>query len=145
MEPANIRKAQIQDLASIHSLAEQLGYSISTQEMEENVKVILNHPDYELLVITENNLVAGWMSLHVRYAIETSHFLQITGIIVDDKKRGKGYGKMLVNYAEAYANEKGIKKLALYSNNKRTEAHQFYLRQGLVKTKDSSWFAKNLD
>jgi N-acetylglutamate synthase-like GNAT family acetyltransferase len=138
-----IRKVEPKDIDRIHDLSQQLGYSIDRQELKNNVQTILSHQDYQLVVITEDDFVFGWMSLNIRHAVEMSSFMQITAIVVDENKRGLGYGKKLIDFAENQALKWSLKKMALYSNNKRIEAHQFYQAQGFIKTKDSSWFAKD--
>lgn len=141
---AQIRAAEKADINSISRLAVQLGYQPSLADVDQGLEVMANHPDYEAVVIIVANRVLGWMTLNVRYRLEASPFLQVIGIVVDSEARGQGLGKKLLAYAESQAKEKGLTLVALYSNKRRIDAHQFYERAGYDGAKESRFFTKHL-
>lgn len=58
----------------------------------------------------------------------------VENVIVDQTRRGKGYGWDLMKYAEGRAREAGCYKIGLSSDNSRKEAHEFYRSLGYKAT-----------
>lgn len=58
----------------------------------------------------------------------------IENVVVAESAQGQGFGKVLMERAEVLAREAGCYKLALASNQKRTEAHGFYEALGFRPT-----------
>lgn len=58
----------------------------------------------------------------------------ISSLITNEKDRGKGYGRMLVDHAKDLAKEKGCKALILDSGLPRKNAHAFYETYGFEKS-----------
>ncbi len=137
-----IRPAQITDLQTIFRLSHELGYSPGLDEVECHLAKILTHPDYEVVVIEKAGEVAGWMTLYNRLRIEDSEFLQVAAIVTDERFRGQGLGKTLMNYAEEKARALGMPFVGLHSSKRRDTAHQFYERIGYRKAKESYFFEK---
>lgn len=58
----------------------------------------------------------------------------ISGLVVKENLRGKGYGTALVDYVKQLAQEKGCKALTLESGIERKKAHVFYEKYGFEKS-----------
>ncbi len=141
-----IRKADIDDAKIIHKLSWQLGYSPSLEIVKSNIEMMLTLSDYDLVVaIDESNQVIGWMSLAIRHRIEDIPFLQVAALVTDESVRGKGAGKLLMNYAANSAQKRHLSFVGLHSSNLRAEAHAFYEHLGYSKTKESFFFRKDLN
>jgi len=89
-------------------------------------------PGHELLVAEEDGMVVGTMVLLI--VPNLSHgalpWALVENIVVDQRYRRKGLGKLLMEYAIARSKEAGCYKLVLNSNKKRREAHRFYSSLG---------------
>lgn len=143
-ENSGMRRALLGDAEVIHKLSHQLGYSPSLSEVQDHLSKMIMHPDYEVVVIEKNNEVLGWMSLYKRMRIEDTGFLQVAALVTDEKVRGQGLGKSLMNYAEFRAKELHLPFVGLHSSMKRKEAHRFYEGMGYLKAKESYFFKKDL-
>ena len=139
-----IRPATSHDLEPIYQLSSQLGYQPSRETVSSGLQSIQNNPDYETVVLEEDSTVWGWMTLCVRHRIEDVAFLQVAALVTDEKRRGSGFGKMLLDYADRKAREKKLSFVGLYSNIIRTEAHGFYEHVGYQRTKESFFFKKEI-
>lgn len=140
-----IRKASIDDLNAIHRLAGMLGYSPSRENVERALKAMLLNPDYEIVVITENDeSVVGFLTLATRYRLEDVSYLEVAAIVTDENRRGQGLGKQLMQYAEERAREKNFSLIGLRSSIRRSDAHKFYEHLGYEKVKQSFVFHKLL-
>ncbi|MBL7670310.1 MAG: GNAT family N-acetyltransferase [Bdellovibrionaceae bacterium] len=142
---SGVRHASINDAEVIHHLSHQLGYNPSFEDVQTYLGRILVHADYEVLVIENDEKVCGWMTLNRRYRIEDVEFLQVAALVTDERVRGHGFGKALMNFAEKRAREMRLPFVGLYSNQRRTEAHGFYERLGYTKSKESFFFIKDFE
>ena len=140
----NIRQANLNDVSAIHRLCIQLGYEPSIEDVRSNLNIILNHQDYEVVVIEINQNIVGWMTLLKRFLIEDKPFLQIAALVTDENYRRQGFGKFLMNYAENKAKDLGFKFVGLNSSKRRKEAHLFYENLGYTRLKESYFFRREL-
>ncbi len=139
-----IRQAQESDVDSIFKLSLQLGYEPTRDNVMRGIQTLNQHPDYELVVITEDDAVVGWMSLAIRQRIEDQPYMQVTAVVTEESRRGSGFGKRLMDYAETQAKKAGVRMLALYSRNSRVDAHLFYKKHGYRESKVSTFFSKDV-
>jgi GNAT superfamily N-acetyltransferase len=70
--------------------------------------------------------------------------VELAALVVDEKHRGVGCGKVLLKASEEWALEQGIDSLSLRSNIIRESAHSFYESLGYARVKTSYAFRKNL-
>jgi ribosomal protein S18 acetylase RimI-like enzyme len=60
------------------------------------------------------------------FAHNTASFAVIEYVVVDEKQRSKGIGKIMMEYCLARAKEAGCYKVILTSDKRRDRAHKFY-------------------
>jgi GNAT superfamily N-acetyltransferase len=135
-----IRQAARQDAAAITTLSQQLGYTLSEEQTLKNINAVLTNKDHDAFVAMHENKVIGWIGVTQAILIELLPYCEINGLIVDEKYRGKGIGKLLIEKAKQWGKEKGNDTLRLRCNVKRTEAHLFYQHLGFIETKEQKSF-----
>ncbi len=141
-----VRPAIIADAEHISALCDQLGYPASKEEVAKRIKAIQGQDDHTLLVAQgSDSRVLGWVHSYLSPLVVTELEAEIGGLIVDEKYRGQGIGKLLMRHAEAWSIEKGCQALRLRSNIIRKNAHAFYERIGYGKIKTSWVFRKELE
>ncbi len=134
-----IQEAKEQDLPAIIDLYKQLDTSNSEQlSIEEAIQMfrkINTYPDYKLYVAVKDGQIVGTFTLLIMDSL--AHRGKSSGIVedvvVDEQWRGKGIGKLMMQFAMNYCKRDGCAKLALSSNMKRLAAHQFYESLGFQK------------
>ncbi len=138
-----IRRATEKDIPRIIELYHQLNTSRLPQERDltdEDRRRIFHEIDsfsgMELLVAEDGGEVVG--SLVFIIVPNLSHsglpWIVVENVIVDQARRGKGFGWDLMKYVEARARESGCYKVQLSSDNSRKEAHEFYRSLGYQAT-----------
>lgn len=135
---AIVRAATEKDIPRILELYPQLSFNpgdYKTPALEECKKVFAKMskvPGYSLLVAEENGEVVGTTVLVILpgFAHGTSPFAVIEWVVVDEKLRSKGIGKLLMEYCLARAKEAGCYKVMLTSDKRRDRAHKFYRSLG---------------
>lgn len=70
-------------------------------------------------------------------------FSELGGLVVDDTCRGEGLGAILLEAAEEWALQQGVKKMLVRSNLLREGARGFYLDQGYQDLKKQTVFYKS--
>jgi GNAT superfamily N-acetyltransferase len=144
MDRILIRPATINDIRALIGLTNELGYPDSEEEIRNRFEIISRSPEHKVFVAQNNDTVVGLMSFHTLDVLYGAGKIgRITALIVTEKERGKGTGKLLVNKAEELAGESGCKRIELTSNNQRTEAHKFYESLGFEGS--SKRFIKKID
>ena len=105
-------------------------------KVEPNDQIALSNPQVEIIdkggyifYAKYNNQIIGTVSLLKIDAIT----FELSKMAITEKIQGLGIGKKLVEHCLAFANEKGIHKLILYSNRRLLPAIHLYEKFGFVE------------
>lgn len=135
-----------QDLAAVVELGFQLGYSNRLDAVAERFARICDHPNYALFVAKSATCeVVGWVQINREaYSLLVGDSrADLAALVVDEKHRGRGIGKALVERAEQWAKSNGLSLVRVKSNIKREGAHRFYQREGFALAKTAHVFTKS--
>lgn len=131
-----MRKATLSDKKQVHKLLIQLeetdiDYKCFTKIFHKN----LDHPQVFYFVYEKENLVLGFISIHVQKLLHhTSNIAEIQELIVDETIRNQGIGKLLFQKAKEVAINTECKQLEVCCNQRRLDSHKFYQSQGMTNT-----------
>ncbi|BAY16036.1 GCN5-related N-acetyltransferase [Nostoc sp. HK-01] len=140
-----IKKAEIKDAERIAILGEQLGYSLTNQQVEQRLDKVKNNYDHVVYVATlASDYVIGWAHAHICDLLIMPTQAILLGIVVDKDYRHHGIGRYLMQQIEQWAAMKQCDGVMLRSNIKRKEAHLFYKKLGYTNIKQSLAFYKQL-
>jgi GNAT superfamily N-acetyltransferase len=138
-----IRGAMIKDAAAIRSLLDQLEYPTPDGFVESRLPEMLAHPDQELLVYEDGEVVAGFVSLHFVPQIGLhGAFAIICYLAIDKQYRSKGIGAQLEACCIQLAKQRKCDRIQVHCHIRREDAHRFYERQGFKETR--KYFTKDL-
>ena len=134
--PAMIRRAVQADLPEIYQLICALEETAFPKEIFTwGYDAILADSSHLLLVAEEQGKVQG--VLHLRMEFQLHHcdrIAEIMELIVSPAARSKGVGKALITAVKEQALLHHCVQIEVTSNQKRTNAHRFYQREGLTLT-----------
>jgi GNAT superfamily N-acetyltransferase len=134
-----IRSAAVGDAAALAELGVQLGYECSPQSMASRLQLL---PESQSVVVAQAGAqVVGWIQFGVGLAIESSPFVEISGLVIDVGYRRQGIGRRLLECARDWTLARGIDTLRVRSNTVRAETHAFYLKRGFGLLKEQKVFA----
>ena len=139
-----LRLARLEDAAGIATLATELGYPSSESEMKSRIERLLQSDAYFLAVAEQELRLIGWVAAEKRLLLESGERAEIVGLIVTADARRSGTGLALVNAAESWAAENGMRSISVRSNVARLESHPFYERLGYTHTKTQHAYTKQL-
>ena len=130
-----VRRAAFGDAATIAPLVTQLGYPSATAEVEARLARLEDHPDIRAYVAEQDGRVVGVIGLMVFPAFHRDGLHgYVTALVVDEDARGEGVGGALLEVAEAWFAERGVKRVNLTTALHREAAHVFYERHGYTYT-----------
>jgi ribosomal protein S18 acetylase RimI-like enzyme len=138
----SLRRAGAGDAERLAELCGQLDYPLSPEQLQPRlVEIGQGEPNDVYVAVGADGRVLGWVQVYVRQLLMVERHAEMGGLVVDEACRGRGIGRMLVDWAEAWAREHGCESLYLRSNVQREAAHRFYERMGyqLVKTQRAYW------
>jgi len=139
---AIVRAATENDIPRILELYRQLAISTAPVELDQKPSLLEDYrrvfgqisavSGLELLVAEEEGEVAGSLVLFI--APNLSHgglpWALVENVIVDQKYRRLGIGKLLMDYTIARAKKAHCYRIGLSSDKRRKDAHLFYRSLG---------------
>jgi GNAT superfamily N-acetyltransferase len=121
-----VKEMAPEDIPAVRPLLSQLGYDMSGEEVRRRYALIKEKHDHAVFVGEVDGLVIALLRLYKRPAFDKMPEVIVQAIVVDQKLRGSGIGKMMMSAAEHWAFERGFSSVALTSNISRSAAHSFY-------------------
>ena len=130
-----VRRAEMSDATSLAVLVTQLGYPTGPDDMVDRLKRSLDDPRHTVFVADANGGVVGMGAACIDHCLERDSVqARVTGLVVEEKARGRGVGAFLMQQIEEWAREVGADRVTLTSGNYRPDAHKFYEAIGYQAT-----------
>jgi len=117
-----------QALDAINGLLPQLSPSAVALD-ESDLRNIVDSESTKLFLAIDEDGVFGMLSL-VLFRIPTGRKAWVEDVVVDEKARGRGVGKLLTEHAIQVAREHGAHSVDLTSRPSREAANALYQRVG---------------
>jgi len=140
----NIRPPRIADAEQLGALNRQLGYATGIDELVARINRLSELPEHFVAVAEVDGAVVGWVHAERRFTMETGDKAEIVGLIVGAGVRRSGVGGLLVQAAEDWATDRGLRSIVVRSNVIRPESHSFYRQIGYTQSKTQHVYAKPL-
>lgn len=139
---ATLRPALPSDASALASLAGELGYPTTADEMTTRLASLTVNDI--VIVSAEGATVTGWIHIAIVPSLESVPFAEIRGLVVTAPARGTGTGRALVAAAEEWGRERGCTRLRVRTNVIREDTHRFYEHRGFRLTKTQRVYDKSL-
>lgn len=141
-----LREIRAEDAEAVARLSGELGYPVSAQQMAQRIRAQMQLPDHvTYLAAQPDGTVVGWIDVGMTHHLQSDRYAEIGGFVVSGEVRSLGIGKKLLARAEAWAWERGVRRIVVRSQIARDRAHRFYLREGYRQTKTSAVFSKEVE
>lgn len=140
-----IRKIELKDLEEVFELLDELyenkiEYSIFVEKYKSSLK---DNNFYGIVAVEDNKVVGVLISRIINRLAKKKNILFIDDLIVNEKYRNTGIGKLLIQNAMDYAVSIDCESLELTSLISNTNAHRFYENNSFEKRQYK--FKKHLD
>ncbi len=122
------RILELYDALTIRRAPMEAGRNPSPDAARQAFAEIDADPRHEVFVAVEQGEVVGTIVLLIVPSLSHGRtpWAIAENLIVSEKHRRRGIGRMLLEHVIAGAGEKGCHKLQLLSDKRRTEAHKLY-------------------
>ena len=126
-----IRTMKTGDLPAVAILCGELGYGDRADSLAGRFPALARDPDHGLYVAVDDaGGVVGFIHVSARRTLHTDAAAQVLAMAVAEKRRRQGIGSALLAEAEAWAAERGLASVMLYSADRHHDAHGFYAALG---------------
>lgn len=98
---------------------------------------------FTCFVIEDNNIVEGLALVYTRYSTWKGNVLHLEDLIVNEKHRGKGFGKKLLDTVVKHGKNLGVKRVSWEVLDWNESAITFYEKNGANVMRD--WDVVHLD
>ena len=88
---------------------------------------------YRLAYVEVAGTVVAVAGFRITLCLSWGKFLYVDDLVTDEQQRSKHYGTQLLNWLKNEARRNGCSQFHLDSGVQRTDAHRFYLREGMEK------------
>jgi len=119
-----------QDLSDLNELMHEL--SASSYWDDSLLRNAMSDQNTHVYVIRDGGHIVGTATLCMMHSLEFTK-ASIESVVVSSLYRGKGYGRMLMDFILSDANKLEIHHLHLTSNPKRIAANEMYRKIGFQK------------
>lgn len=122
------RKLKISDRKEVKKLFKQL--TINDQRIKIDMKTLVCDKSCNCLVIEDSGRIIGFGALILNMVPCRGYVAKVEDMIIDEKYRGQGLGRKLLEELIKIAKKKKIKIINLTSHPKRIEARKLYNSMG---------------
>jgi GNAT superfamily N-acetyltransferase len=138
-----IRHAVGADIEAIIRLVSQLGYQLSREHASANLHIYEKVQGFIFVAVREEKVIGFISGVFIPLFHSHEMMFRITALCVDEKERGKGIGKTLVERIEEVCRKKECCYLEVTSGKHRKEnAHIFYESIGYIPYKGKRFIKK---
>ncbi len=132
-------------LGDVAALCKELGYDAQTEDVGARFRELKDDPDSGLFVaLGAEGAVQGFVHVFQRPMLEDAPCAQVQALIVAAAGRHRGHGSRLLARAEAWALERSLSRMVIYSAGERVYAHAFYSGAGYRAMPEVQKHAKSL-
>ncbi len=105
--------------------------TMTIEEYDRELDVMIPH-NYGQVVVMDGDAIAGLTGFWIGSKLWCGKYLELDNVVVAERYRSKGVGKMLFDFMEERAKEEKCTMLALDSYTTNFKAHKFFYGQGFA-------------
>lgn len=99
----------------------------------------IKNNESEIFLALDNEVVVGFMQLYRSFSsVGLKKIFILNDLYIDEKARGKGVGRLLINEAKNFAIKNGVGKITLSTSKTNEIAQNLYESEGYVR--DEGYF-----
>ena len=121
-----VRDARAADVSAVHRLIGQLADAPDEAAFRARFDRAVASDGHRIIVAEVEGKVVGVLHVFERPALEKPCEAVVQALVVDSTHRSAGVGEALMREAEAWARQRKLPSVSLYSRADRTRAHAFY-------------------
>lgn len=96
------------------------------------LREVASFPHFEMISAFDGDKLVGLSGYWIASRLYSGFYLEPDNVIIDQHYRSQGIGKLMMDFLESIAKEKGCKMMMLDAYIVNTAGHKFYEREGFV-------------
>jgi len=134
VDDLSFRVAEQKDISTLSELAEEFMPGVASREQREEVlKISMERPDYELLIVEEDGRVVGFVDQFIiEDFVHGAKLSYIQNLFVTKRYRGKGLGDLLLKQIVMSSKEKGVSEIHVATEFENESAIKLYKKRGFL-------------
>lgn len=127
-----IRELDLKELVTVFEVLSQLRRELDYDEFEDLIYE-MRSMEYKMLGIMEGETLITYAGVAIQTNLYHKRHLFVFDLVTDEKYRGRGYGKVMLEYLNDFARIGMCENIVLSSGLHREAAHRFYEKNGFDK------------
>lgn len=108
----------------------QLNKSLNYEVMERRFKAMFLQDNYVCFGLFEDGVFCGLCGGWTTTRIYCGKQLEIDNLVIDEARRSKGYGNIMLQYIESWCREQNFESIELNTYVQNAASHKFYFNLG---------------
>jgi ribosomal protein S18 acetylase RimI-like enzyme len=117
-------------------LLRQLGYHVPANELAGRIAQLSTAEGHYAAVADDGQKICGLIHVYERPSLQKPRAAVVQSLIVEERARKTGAGRLLMRAAEAWAQERGLNYVVLHTRIDRDDARAFYERIRVHENRD---------
>lgn len=127
-----IRELDLKELVTVFEVLSQLRRELDYDEFEDLIYE-MRSMEYKMLGVMDGETLITYAGVAIQTNLYHKRHLFVFDLVTDEKYRGRGYGKVMLEYLEDFARIAMCENIVLSSGVHREAAHRFYENNGFSK------------
>ncbi len=133
------------DADGIARLSAQLGYACAVDTVRDRLRGYVAEDDQTITLAVDDERIVGFVEVRLAKTLESGTWAEIVGLVVDRAHRRRGVGRVLVDWAQAWAANLGLDHLRVRTNVTRDDARAFYTDLGFDEIKQQRVMVQQIE
>ncbi|MDY0123522.1 GNAT family N-acetyltransferase [Sulfurimonas sp.] len=127
-----IRELDLKELVTVFEVLSQLRTELDYDEFEDLIYE-MRSMEYKMMGIMEGEKLITYAGVAIQTNLYHKRHLFVFDLVTDEEYRGRGYGKVMLDYLDDFARIAMCENIVLSSGVHRENAHRFYENNGFSK------------
>jgi len=119
----------LDEMMLAYSIIKQRYREITLNDFQIQISEMIAMNDFKMIGAFLNNEIIGIAGYWVLRMLYCGRYIQVSSFIVDEKKRGFGIGKKILNEIEKIGKRLNCEKMVLDSFTENKKSHSLYFKE----------------
>ncbi len=120
------------EMLQLIGVIQELYPSLTLEAYEKNLTEMIPNNNYSQVAVFDGENCLGVAGIWIGTKLWCGKYLEIDNLVVSDKFRSRGVGKLLFNHISQKARAENCSMMALDSYTSNFKAHKFFYNEGFA-------------
>lgn len=120
------------EMLQLIGVIQELYPSLTLEAYEKNLTEMIPNNNYSQIAVFDGENCLGVAGIWIGTKLWCGKYLEIDNLVVSDKFRSRGVGKLLFNHISQRARAENCSMMALDSYTSNFKAHKFFYNEGFA-------------